>query len=163
MPKDTTSICTAGNQSGNLLITSPTPSPLSHLTPSRWCIILLPECHHPLESLITFPQSWPLCTCFLTSIEYMLLFVFKALNGQAPFYISDLIQLHAPIKSLRSADKLFVYTRSCCIHIGDRTFAVSGPRLWNQLPLSIRLAPLLSVFKSKLKTHLYAPAFHTTS
>ena len=33
MPKDTTSFGTAGNRSGNLLITNPTPSPLSHRTP----------------------------------------------------------------------------------------------------------------------------------
>ena len=42
MPKDTTSFGTVGNRSSNLLITSPTPSPLSHLTPSDsssypWC------------------------------------------------------------------------------------------------------------------------------
>ena len=36
MLKDTTSFGMAGNRSGNLLITSPTPSPLSHLTPTSY-------------------------------------------------------------------------------------------------------------------------------
>ena len=62
----------------------------------------------------------------------MLLFVFEALNRQAPLYISDLVQLHAPIRSPRSVEKLLLYTsRSCCICTGDRAFAVAGPRLWN--------------------------------
>ena len=45
LPKDTTSFGTAGNRSGNLLITSPTPSTLSHLTP------LNPSIHLPLRSI----------------------------------------------------------------------------------------------------------------
>ena len=91
----------------------------------------------------------------------MLLFVFKALNGQAPSYISDLLKLHTPIRSLRSADKLLLYTpRSRCIHTSDRAFSVVGPKLWIQLPLSIRQTPSLSIFKSK--THLYVLAFPTT-
>ena len=93
----------------------------------------------------------------------ILLFVFKALNGPAPSYISDLVKLHSPIRSLRSADKLLLYTpRSRCVRTGDRAFTVAGPKLWNQLPISIRQAPSLSVFKSRLKTHLYVLAFPTT-
>jgi hypothetical protein len=39
---------------------------------------------------------------------------------------------------------------------GERAFAVAGPRLWNALPLEIRMAPSLSVFKSLLKTYLFS-------
>ncbi len=42
---------------------------------------------------------------------------------------------------------------------GDRAFAVAAPRLWNQLPTDIKSAPSISVFKSRLKTHLYSMAF----
>ncbi len=40
-----------------------------------------------------------------------------------------------------------------------RAFAVAAPRLWNQLPPDIKSAPSISVFKSRLKTHLYSMAF----
>jgi len=42
---------------------------------------------------------------------------------------------------------------------GDRAFSVAAPRLWNALPLCIRSASSLSVFKSKLKTHLFELAY----
>ena len=40
-----------------------------------------------------------------------------------------------------------------CKRTGDKAFAVAGPRLWNQLPLSIRQAPSLSVFKCLNKAY----------
>ncbi len=43
---------------------------------------------------------------------------------------------------------------------GDRAFAVAAPKLWNALPLSVRMAPTLSAFKTSLKTHLYSWAFN---
>lgn len=42
---------------------------------------------------------------------------------------------------------------------GDRAFARSGPFLWNELPLEIRNSPSVTIFKSKLKTHLFKLAY----
>ncbi len=73
----------------------------------------------------------------------MLLIVFKALDGQAPSYISDLILFNSSPKSLRSAYEALLYVpRSQLMFKGDRAFAVAAPRLWNQS-----------------KTHLYSMAF----
>ncbi|KAF7668426.1 hypothetical protein LDENG_00012790, partial [Lucifuga dentata] len=53
------------------------------------------------------------------------LFVFKSLNGLAPPYPSDLLTLHTPTRSLRSADQmLLVVLRSRLKHRGDQAFAV---------------------------------------
>lgn len=91
----------------------------------------------------------------------ILLFAYKSLNGLAPTYLSDLLQPHVPLRSLRSADQLLlVVPRSRLKHRGDRAFAVVAPKLWNELPLHVRLAPTLPVFKSRLKTHLYSLAFN---
>ncbi len=88
----------------------------------------------------------------------MLLIVFKALNGQAPSYISDLISFKSTSKPLRSANKALLYVPRPRLQFkGD--FAVAAPRLWNQLPPDIKSAPSISVFKSRLKTHLYSMAF----
>ncbi len=61
---------------------------------------------------------------------------------------------------LRSANKALLYFPQSRLKFkGDRAFAVAAPRLWNQLPPDIKSAPSISVFKSRLKTHLYSMAF----
>ena len=90
----------------------------------------------------------------------VLLFVFKALNEQAPSYISDLLTPYSTARSLRSSNLgLLAVPRPKLKSRGDRAFAVAAPRLWNSLPLSVRSAPSIDSFKSRLKTHLYSLAF----
>ncbi len=70
----------------------------------------------------------------------ILLIVFKAHNGQAPSYISDLISFKSTSKPLRSANKALLYVpRSRLKFKGDRAFAVAAPRLWNQLPRFLKV------------------------
>jgi len=66
--------------------------------------------------------------------------VCKSLHGLAPPYLLDDCQLVTDVgrRHLRSPD---VYT--CVVprtqsQIGDRSFSVAGPRLWNNLPTEIR-------------------------
>ena len=90
----------------------------------------------------------------------ILLFAFKALNGLAPDYLSDLISLHRPPRALRSADLMRLDTpRTRLVTRGDRAFSVAAPNLWNELPFSIRSATSLFSFKSSLKTYLFSKAF----
>ena len=92
----------------------------------------------------------------------ILLFVFKSFHGLAPPFISDLLKLYIPKRSLRSAGKLLlVVPRSKLVHRGDRAFSVAAPKLWNKLPFHIKSAPSLPVFKSRLKTLFYSQAFNT--
>lgn len=92
----------------------------------------------------------------------ILLFVFKCVHGLAPQYLSDLIQPYAPTRSLRSADlSLLVVPKTKRKLRGDRAFSVAGPKLWNDLPLHIRQADSLPVFKSLLKTYLFSWAFNS--
>ena len=92
----------------------------------------------------------------------ILLYVFKCLNGLAPEYLSEVLCLYAPVRALRSCDQLLLSCpRSRQKTRGDRAFAVAAPKLWNELPLSIRSAPTIVCFKSLLKTHLFALAFNT--
>lgn len=92
----------------------------------------------------------------------IILFVFKSLNGLAPLYLSELLHVHSPTRSLRSADQLLLNVPRVKRKLrGDKAFSVAGPRLWNSLPLQIRQASSLSIFKSLLKTHLFRLAFNS--
>ena len=64
--------------------------PQSSMPVFRWCRMLLPEFYRPLESLTTLPQSWPLSTGFLSSLEYVLKFycLFLKLLMDRPLHIS---------------------------------------------------------------------------
>ena len=89
-----------------------------------------------------------------------LLITYKALNGKAPRYLSDLLTQYKPSRSLRSADLHLLETpKSRTKTYGDRRFAAMAPRLWNNLPINLRTASSVDVFKKHLKTHLYKIAY----
>ena len=86
--------------------------------------------------------------------------MYKAPNGLAPSYISDLLTPYIPTRSLRSSDSDLLVNP--CIHTSKydgRTFKFGAPSLYNSLPISIRLSPTLPIFKSCLKTYLFQIAF----
>ncbi len=84
--------------------------------------------------------------------------IFKCLNGLAPPYLSDLLCEH-PERTFRSANQsLLTVPKSKLKSRGDRAFAIAAPKLWNTLPIHIRTAPTLLIFKSKLKTYLFTIA-----
>ena len=90
----------------------------------------------------------------------ILLFTFKAQNGLAPQYLSDLLEDYVPSRALRSAtQKKLIVPKTNLKSRGDRAFSVAAPTLWNALPLHIKTAPTVETFKSRLKTHFYTLAF----
>ena len=87
------------------------------------------------------------------------IYVFKCIHGNAPKYLSDFIShrlrpVTGPIARSSNDSTLIVahVGRNC---IGDKSFYVTAPRLWNALPRNIREAKSLTVFKKMLKSHLY--------
>ena len=91
----------------------------------------------------------------------VLVLVFKALHGQAPCYLSSLLEVQQyRYKALRSASSLnLVVPRTKCVTFGDRAFSVYGPRLWNTLPNHIMQAETLLCFREKLKAHFFVCAY----
>ena len=60
----------------------------------------------------------------------ILLITYKALNGQAPAYISNLLSYYRPARLLRSSKQNLL--RNPCYNLknyGGRSFAVAAPRL----------------------------------
>nr|XP_033957654.1 uncharacterized protein LOC117460383 [Pseudochaenichthys georgianus] len=94
-------------------------------------------------------------------IEFkILLLAYKALNGQAPSYLKELIIPYCPTRALRSKNAgLLVVPRIFKSTMGARAFSYQAPHLWNQLPVCVRAADTLSVFKSALKTFLFDKAY----
>ena len=95
-------------------------------------------------------------------IEYKIATMcYKVIVGTAPIYLADVLQVYTPSRSLRSAfdNRTFVKPKMRLKTQGERSFAFAGPVVWNRLPHDIRHAPSLSVFKARLKTHLFSLAY----
>ena len=83
--------------------------------------------------------------------------VYKCLNNLAPSYLSNLIELYSPQRTLRSSNSLLLSTNVGKFKtLGDRAFSVSAPTVWNALPLGIKRSPTLDIFKRDLKTHYFS-------
>ena len=91
-------------------------------------------------------------------IDYkILLYVYKCLNGKAPSYLTELIKIHHPSRSLRSSTSIqLVCPKSNMVTAGNRTFSFKGPALWNKLPKIVKEAKTIDNFKSELKTSLFS-------
>ena len=87
---------------------------------------------------------------------------FGAINGSGPAYLSELLHVYTPSRTLRSSSdtrmlEIQQYKRKT--H-GFRTFSCFGPHIWNSLPQDLRHCATLSSFKAKLKTFLFSQYFH---
>lgn len=77
-------------------------------------------------------------------------------------HLLDLVHPYVPIQPLRSQESTVpsvpkVWRKT----VGERAFSFRAPTLWNSLPLDIRQACLIEVFKIKLKTHLFTTVYET--
>jgi hypothetical protein len=90
--------------------------------------------------------------------------MYKSVNGMAPSYLQEYVISPDSSRSsfrLRSADTGQLYVPRTRTALGDRAFAVAGPRTWNSLPVIVRSSPSLSTFKKLLKTYLFRCAYNT--
>ena len=72
-------------------------------------------------------------------------------------HISHLITRRRRLRS--STTSALVAPRTVRFAIGDRTFPATAASVWNSLPESVRSSPSLQVFRSKLKTELFARSY----
>ena len=93
-------------------------------------------------------------------IDYKIcLLTYKTLTNQQTTYLYNSLSFLSYSVSTRSSDSLVLsipYVRSS---LGKRAFSVIVPRLWNSPPPDIRNSSSLSIFRSRLKTHLLKIAF----
>ena len=85
--------------------------------------------------------------------------VFKCLHGLAPSYLTEYCTPVSTIEGrrhLRSATTQLLFVPSYRTTFGSRSFAVSGPTVWNNLPATLRTYDYsVAAFRKKLKTHLF--------
>jgi len=79
----------------------------------------------------------------------ILLLTYKVLNGQAPSYITELLEPYVPTRNLGSSSKnLLKLPPIKLVSYGHRCFFFAAPSLWNSLPDIIRQSSSLPSFKT---------------
>ena len=96
---------------------------------------------------------------FVQRIQYKLCaLAHAAFYKYSPIYLTELF---VPVSELpgrsrlRSADSFMLDVPRIKSSVGGRTFSVSGPRAWNDLPQRLRATSDFSLFKRQLKTHFF--------
>ena len=84
----------------------------------------------------------------------MLILTFKAIYGVAPSYICNLIKIREQTRfNLRSCKELLLEPSRVkpTKTLGDKSFQVAAPGLWNKLPSEIRAIRSYDHFKRAIK------------
>jgi len=78
---------------------------------------------------------------------------FKALHTVRPKYLTDLLHLHKPTRSMRSPYTQLLALPRHNLSFGSRAFRISAPKNWNTLPLE--------VYHFKFASHTPCPHLET--
>ena len=119
------------------------------LCPSFWCRqvgVVHTACisWYTLATYIALPTSWP---CWRSRYDI------------PPAYLSQHIRARSGTRSLRSSAVLFLNVPFRRTDIGKWSFSCAAPATWNSLPPAVINCDTLSLFKSRLKTHLFNTAY----
>ena len=87
--------------------------------------------------------------------KHWLLFIFKALSGKLPPYISALLEWNAGSYTTRSTDLLLLKVPRACTELGKTAFSCNAPNSWNTLQhsLKIHVLPSLSEFRTLISNY----------
>ena len=82
--------------------------------------------------------------------------------GNAPSYLISLLSPQVSKRTLRSSESsvgCYVIPFNKKKSFSDRSFCTIGPKLWNELPVSIRNSKSVDIFKSQLKSLYFEDYF----
>ena len=93
----------------------------------------------------------------------ILTFMYNCSVGKSPVYLNELLEKQPVKRVLRSSenvDNCYSVPFNKKKTFGDRSFSYIGPKLWNTLPIELRNADSVDIFKKKLKTHMFRDYFN---
>ena len=117
-------------------------------------IVARPPCDHDISEVL---QSLHWLPVKFRILFKSLLLVYKCIHNLAPKYLSSLLTPYEQKRyGLRSNElELLSVPRVALKSYGHRAFSYGAVVEWNKLPLKVRQAPSVDVFKSRLKTYLF--------
>ena len=77
---------------------------------------------------------------------------------QQPPYLASLLHLSNIPRQLRSSISQLIVPKTK-LNLGKRAFSVAAPRVWNELPITLKTSETIAIFRKKFKTYLLQIAF----
>ena len=102
---------------------------------------------------------WP---CVHEQIAYKIcILMFKCFRDIAPKYLTELVKFDTNHnRNLWSKVKFLAQVPRCNnIQTSMSAFSIIGPKLWNCLPVTLKVKENIKDFKVALKTHLYKESY----
>lgn len=84
------------------------------------------------------------------------LLTYGILNSHQPSYLSHLLTYRPITRVTRNSDQQLLLEKRSATAFGSRAFSVAAPRIWNSIPLNIRTAASVDLFRRNLKTHYFS-------
>ena len=93
----------------------------------------------------------------LTTLTY------DALSTKQPPYLASLLHLSNIPKPLRSSISQLIVPKTK-LNLVKRSFSVAAPRVWNELPITLKTCETIAIFRKKISRHIYSKLhFHLKS
>ena len=79
---------------------------------------------------------------------------YRALSTQQPHYLASLEHLSNIPRQLRSSISQQLIVPKTKLHLGKRAFSVAAPRVWSELPITLKTSETIAIFRKKSR-HIY--------
>ena len=84
---------------------------------------------------------------------------YKTRQTSVPEYLSRHITTRSSTRSLRSLSAPLLHVPFRRTSFGKRSFSTAAPSVWNSLPVSVQNCDTLTLFKSRLKAHMFSSVY----
>ena len=79
------------------------------------------------------------------------LMCFNFFQSYSPDYLNEIFLEYTPTRVLRFQDSRLLQVPRCNLkRVGERSISYAGPTIWNSLPLSLRFADNVAIFRRHL-------------
>jgi len=85
---------------------------------------------------------------------------YKILSAYQLAYLRSLLFSYEPTPALCSSSQPLLNVPTVTTDFGMRAFSYCAPKIWNEIPATIRNALTVQTFKHRLKTHLFSLMNH---
>ena len=117
---------------------------------------------HSLENVKFLDISLAVCgtPAHVKCYSYHII-TYKTRHTGTPAYLNRHLQPHHSTRQTRSSDIPLLVQPFSRTNFAKRSFRHSAPAVWNSLPRTVLDSTSLTVFKSRLKTHLFHLAYNS--